>query len=108
MVTSQPRSEPPRGGGGGEGGYIKRVTGDEREDEMDQNLQLVFSLMTQFTLFGICYVKGLYSLDAKNYFSFVMTHENTITIIKIARREKERTRLSANSINFPAIEHVLT
>ncbi len=37
-ITSQP-------GGGNkgtpEGGYITRVTGDEREDEMDQNLRLV-------------------------------------------------------------------
>ena len=35
VVTSQPRQV---GGSGGQGGYIKRVTGDEREDEMDQNL----------------------------------------------------------------------
>lgn len=44
-MTSQPRSGAQGGGGGGggggEGGYIKRVTGDEREDEMDKNLQLV-------------------------------------------------------------------
>ena len=38
-------NQQPSGGGGGgksggapEGGYIKRVTGDEREEEMDQNL----------------------------------------------------------------------
>ena len=95
MVTSQPRSDLPQGGGG-EGGYIKRVTGDEREDEMDQNLQLVSSLITRLTLFSICCVKSLYSLNDKNYFSFVMTRVNTVTIIMIVRREKERTRLLAD------------
>ena len=41
IINQQPLSG---GGGGGkkggapEGGYIKRVTGDEREEEMDQNL----------------------------------------------------------------------
>ncbi len=34
-ITSQPGG---RGGGPPEGGYVKRVTGDEREDEMDENL----------------------------------------------------------------------
>ncbi len=41
VVQEQPRSK--RGGGGSQqddgGQYIKRVTGDEREDEMDDNLQ---------------------------------------------------------------------
>lgn len=35
-VTSQPQGG--QRGGAPEGGYIKRVTGDEREDEMDENL----------------------------------------------------------------------
>ena len=34
-VTEQPR----RNKRGGDGGYVQRVTNDEREDEMDENLE---------------------------------------------------------------------
>ena len=37
-ITSQPGGQGGNKGGNPEGGYIKRITGDEREDEMDQNL----------------------------------------------------------------------
>jgi hypothetical protein len=44
-VTSQPR----RGGGGdNEGGYVKRITGDEREDEMDDNLRQVVCIQFDY------------------------------------------------------------
>ena len=48
IINQQPLSG---GGGGGqkggapEGGYIKRVTGDEREEEMDQNLTAVGGIL---------------------------------------------------------------
>ncbi|XP_003388483.1 PREDICTED: synaptosomal-associated protein 25-A-like [Amphimedon queenslandica] len=64
VVTSQPRTDAPRGGGGGgEGGYIKRVTGDEREDEMDQNLQAVGNILDN--LHGIAVDMGD-ELDRQN------------------------------------------
>ena len=35
LITDQPRQS---GHSNGQGGYIKRVTGDKREDEIDENL----------------------------------------------------------------------
>ena len=39
VVTDQPRHNKGRGAGGGSGEYIQRVTNDEREDEMNENLE---------------------------------------------------------------------
>ena len=38
-VTSQPSGGPSGSGGQGGGGYVKRITNDDREDQMEQNLQ---------------------------------------------------------------------
>jgi hypothetical protein len=60
VVTSQPR----RGGGGdNEGGYVKRITGDEREDEMDDNLRAVGNILDN--LHGIAVDMGD-ELDRQN------------------------------------------
>jgi len=39
IVSEQPRRSNNKSGGGGGGKYINRVTHDEREDEMEENLQ---------------------------------------------------------------------
>ncbi|KAM3920196.1 synaptosomal-associated protein 23 isoform 1-T2 [Leptodactylus fuscus] len=48
VISKQPRQvngQPQPSGAGQSGGYIKRVTNDAREDEMDENLQQVGSIL---------------------------------------------------------------
>ncbi|XP_075701078.1 synaptosomal-associated protein 23 isoform X2 [Rhinoderma darwinii] len=47
VVSKQPRqvNGQPQSGGGQSGGYIKKVTNDAREDEMDENLQQVGNIL---------------------------------------------------------------
>jgi len=45
VITQQPGSSQNNKGGAPSGGYIQRITGDDREDEMDENLGQVANIV---------------------------------------------------------------